>query len=224
MRTLALIALLSCSPPEPELQPFQLEAWDRFPTDDQIVAAIVGTGGSSAERADASDIARELLLPSVRRSARSLSGIKSQLVLLRNRYNQDDGDRREVLLRMGLTRALGHLNGRSRRLAESFVKQLHLPDANLRSLDPSERRAEIFAIIEELTRLEQRYGDRVSVFDPREVSFQNSDLAMQRLVLLIRNDLFVGATGDITTTNGSVREALQARGIVTHMVPYEQPW
>ena len=64
-----LVVFAACeridAPPEPgpPLQPFAAVDWSAAPSEEVVLGAMVGTGGTAAQRAEVDQLARELLLP-----------------------------------------------------------------------------------------------------------------------------------------------------------------
>jgi hypothetical protein len=232
IRFVATIALLiACSsPPTSTLTPFQIPDWQSYPSDDEIVAAIVGSGGTGEERGEADALARAFLLPGVVADDRTLTTLLWNLRGLASAYQDTVREQpRDAFLRLAVRKRLGKLERRSRKLSSTRLTALLWPDQPApEAWQPlafglHQIATEAFEIEGELASLEVRYGERIRIFG-RAPELGTVEFALYRILELIRHNLYVARSGDYSITSGSTYEQLRERGVVTMPLGIDRPY
>jgi hypothetical protein len=203
------------------MQPFQIPQWSSRPSTEELVNAVVGTGGSSSDREAARDAVRDLLLPSLEQE-NGLEELRVALEGLRGEFEHaPEHEPVTRLIRVAVRDELGRLQERSMKLAE---KRLHV------TLWPSEPVPEQWEGISDLEPLPTIDAIRAAATGTEErlaqirARYGIAQIGEQRSELLIRNYLHVAKTGDYAQTNGPVYDVLAARGISTMPLPSATPW
>jgi len=232
-RWLFFILLAACSTkPMDPFSPFQIPTWTTLPTDDQIVRAVVGVGGSAAERADAELLTRDLLLTSLR--ARSdLGTLQRSLDKMRRGYElEKEQQPHDAFLRFAILEAVDHVRMQASRLAAARLKHDLWPSEpfpepwdDSAAIDPAGVASAATALAARLKDLEARYGQRLPrVFAEQAPPLDSAELGEYRALALARNHLHVALTGDHASTGGSIYNVLSARGVETRRLAADHPY
>jgi hypothetical protein len=223
MRTFCafLLALFACREPGSPMQPFQIPQWSSRPSADELLNAIVGTGGSSSDRAAAEGAVRDLLLPSLGQE-KGLEELRFSLEGLRREFEHapEQGPVTR-LIRIAVRDELGRLEERSMKLAE---KRLHV---TLWPTEPVPETWEGISDLEPLPTIDAIATAAIATerrLDEIRARYGIGHIGEQRSELLVRNYVRVAKAGDYSRTTGSVYRALAARGISTMPLPGANPW
>ena len=225
---LVCVATLACSSSNVEpLQPFQTPSWTTVPSDDELVRAIVGPGGSVADRADVERIARDLLLAPLR-ARDSLDGLRQELDLLRRHFHDELRDEpHEAFLRVALGEAASHLRGQAARLAAARLQQDLWPREafpeewqSSAETDPATVARAAAAMSARLDEITVRYIARVPLMlgDPYP-PVGSIELGTNRAFTIAPNHAHVALTGDYSKTADGIHDVLVARGMATYPIP-----
>lgn len=222
MRFVCLVLLLfACRESGSPMQRFQIPQWTSRPSADEIVNAVVGTGGNSLERETARNAVRDLLLVSLEQEE-TVELLRFTLENLRLEFDHaQEPEPLTRLIRVAVRDELGRLEERSMKLAE---KRLHLtlwpaepvPErwSGISDLEPLPT---IDSIIAAATSTEQRLGQI-------RARYGIVQIGEERTELLIRNHLHIAKTGNYEHTTGPVYDVLTARRIFTLPLPGAYPW
>lgn len=202
------------------MQPFQIPTWATYPTDDEIVNAIVGTGGSAEARMLAEGAVRELVLPDLV-STRELDLLRARLENLRIYYTSEaELDPAARLVRVCVKSELERLTFRSMALSQVRLRsalwptepfpERWSPGAELPPMSGADIVNAAASIGKRLDEVTGRYG----IVGPSE----------ERSAALIRNSVKVATTGDHSVTYGPVFEVLNQRGMGSRPLPAATPY
>ena len=231
MRVLVLALVLACSSSRGEPMPFQIPTWNTPPSDDELVAAIVGSGGTADERADLERITRDLVLP--RLADRDPARLRWSLERMQRAYQTTrDAAIREAFLRFALLDTLGELRARAAKLAAATLQARLWPAEPLpepweasAGIDPASVGPAAHAVEARITELTARYGGRVpQLFADAAPALDTVAFGEHRTVALLRDHLHVALTGDTAVTAGEIYTVLAARGVATNRDPVDRPY
>jgi hypothetical protein len=220
------LAVLACNRSQPAMHPFQIPAWTTFPSDDEIVNAIVGTGGSSEARMLAEGAVRDLILPELV-ATRELATLRARIKDLQSDYDWTREhettrvlDPAAWLVRIGVRTELSRLVFRSMALSEVRLRNAlwptepfpehWSPGADLGPLTVAEVVKEAKAAEKRLDEVTRRYGI--------------IGLGEERSAALIRNSVAVATTGEHSVTYGPVYKVLNERGMGSSPLPAATPY
>lgn len=225
MKRLAVIAVLVCcgkaAPMDADTHPFQLPPWTTAPTDDEIVAAIVGSDGSQEHRAEVEQIARDLLLPRLRAKAGSdLAAIKRWLAYRKERYEAGrqvalDG----AFLRSAVGDELDAIEVRATELAmarlhaELFPSE-HVPEdwGDVPELPIADIDREATRLAQRLEDIERRYGPRLpGAFGTKLPDLTSPVVDTYESVRVARNSIHIARTGDYRIASAPIYRELSRR-------------
>ncbi len=233
IRWLFVLLLAACSskthmdPPAP----FQIPAWTTMPSEADIVAAIVGPGGSPDDRADAEAITRDLILPRVKTS--DMTELRSSLETMKRDYaSMQNRDVRDAFLRFAVTSAVDGLERQATRLAAVRVKSLLWPDEpfpegweDAAKIDPATVPGAAAALDRRMKEIEARYRERLPrVLGDHAPKLSEAAFGEYRMIAQVRNPIHVALTGDYSVTSESIYEMLSKRGIPTRQLDVDRPY
>jgi hypothetical protein len=217
---LLVVATIACQRHDLPMHPFKLTSWTSFPTDDALVAAIVGDGGSTHDRARIDRAMRELALPHIKtRAGGDVALLSEQIEQMRGSYDNygltpDPVDR---LVEVALGVELSDLQQTSAVAAEIRLHDLlwpagPYPEAWVKSPPTSaaDLREHVQMLERRLARVESDYAAAARKF--------------QTALLIARNNLAVARDGTYDVTNGQVYAGLVERGVRTRRLPGEFPY
>lgn len=228
-----ILLLLACSstPMEP-FNPFQIPAWTSLPGDDELVRAVVGGGGSAAERSDAEQLTRDLLLPGLRTRS-DVAALRGSLEQLRRGYDIAKANQpRDAFLRFAILEAADGIRMQASRLAAArlhhdlwLTEPFPEPWDGSAAVDPATVVGAATALEARLAQIEARYASRLPrVFAAQAPPLDSGELGEHRAVALARNHLHVALTGDHAVTAGAIYSVLSARHVATRRLAVDQPY
>ena len=230
---LACAAVAACSSNAMEtLQPFQTPSWTTTPSDDDLVRAIVGTGGSPEARADAERIARDLLISPLR-SRQDVQAVRRVLGDLRRRYDDERrAEPHEAFLRVALAESASMLSRQAGHLAEVRLHHDLWPNEPFpqdwqfsAGIDPATLPHAAAALAARLDELTVRYISRAPwVFGDQPPPLGSAELPTNRTLEIARNHIHVALTGDYSRTADVIHSVLVARGVPTFPIPVGQSY
>jgi len=227
-RLLICVLLVACAPQrmDPPFQPFQIPPWKTLPTDEEIVKAIVGTGGSLDERIEADRLARELLLPNLRRDKELVSLLWSLKLLKMDYESAKKSESRNAFLRFAVSQAVSDIRSSAGGIAAARLKLALWPDEpfpeewqNATGVDLATSASTAAALARRMKELEDRYGDRLAIFGTEAPRLGTVEFGEHRSISIARNHLHVALTGDYSITSGSIFRVLSRRGVTTQRLP-----
>jgi len=237
MSRLAIVTLLLCCnstmSTDADIRPFQVPTWSSAPSDDQIVQAIVGTGGSEARRAERERVTRALVLPILRANARGtnpdaveawLDYARAHFETLRSRKAQDAFvwfavDEEIAVIRVQAVRlACAKLH------AELFPTEPMPEDWDgATGVDVAHIERDARALEQRLAKLQREYGQRIPIAFADEPPVRAPEEPTARKLSVARNALHVAVTGDHSVTSHLLFDELVKRRIYTTPLPGEFP-